>query len=139
MLNRVHYQAAVWISGAFKTSPTFETQSLAGLMPMHLHLRKLYIRSTTRAFTLDNKHPLVSDAQWLNPNVTGSHHKLTYDPNAKTIVKDIHTMAATHSIPLAHAEPFHVTRTPGNRISEVCSDQIVWDTPSKSDNDDIEP
>jgi len=34
-------KAALWILGAFHTSPTGGIKALAGLIPIHLHLKKL--------------------------------------------------------------------------------------------------
>src|SRR5690242_19843376 len=40
-LNTMQHRAALWITGAFRTSPTSGVESLAGLIPIQLHLCKL--------------------------------------------------------------------------------------------------
>ncbi|KAJ3570515.1 hypothetical protein NP233_g4356 [Leucocoprinus birnbaumii] len=40
-LTKMQRCAALWIIGAFRTSPTGGCKALAGLIPIHLHLRKL--------------------------------------------------------------------------------------------------
>ncbi|KXN83397.1 hypothetical protein AN958_01483 [Leucoagaricus sp. SymC.cos] len=40
-LNKMQRRAAIWITGAFRTSPLGDVEALAGLIPIHLHLRKL--------------------------------------------------------------------------------------------------
>jgi hypothetical protein len=40
-LTTMQQQAALWITGAFKTSPTGDVEALAGLIPIQLHLQKL--------------------------------------------------------------------------------------------------
>jgi len=40
-LTKIQRRAAIWILGAFKTSPTGAVESLAGLIPIHLQIRKL--------------------------------------------------------------------------------------------------
>jgi len=53
-------KAALWITGAFHTSPTGGTETLAGLIPVHLHLRKLADRANLRIATLSDTHPIRS-------------------------------------------------------------------------------
>ncbi|KAF5351095.1 hypothetical protein D9756_008474 [Leucocoprinus leucothites] len=53
-------RAALWITGAFHTSPSGGAESIAGLIPIHLHLRKLAIRSSYRVSTLPSNHVLRS-------------------------------------------------------------------------------
>ncbi|KAF4617968.1 hypothetical protein D9613_013028 [Agrocybe pediades] len=57
---KMQRKAALWIKGAFRTSPTGGVESLAGLIPIHLHLKKLAGRSNFRAATLSDTHPLRS-------------------------------------------------------------------------------
>jgi len=37
----MQHRAALWITGAFRTSPTEGIEAIAGLMPINLHLKKL--------------------------------------------------------------------------------------------------
>ena len=53
-------KAALWILGVFRTSPTRGIEALAGLIPIHLHLKKLVKRSCLRAATLPSQHALLS-------------------------------------------------------------------------------
>ena len=39
ILKQMQRKAALWITGAFCTSPTGGTEALAGLIPVHLHLQ----------------------------------------------------------------------------------------------------
>ena len=45
LLATMQRKAALWILGAFRTSPTGGIEALAGLIPIHLHLKKLVKRS----------------------------------------------------------------------------------------------
>jgi len=45
ILNKMQKQAVIWILGAFKTSPLFGVEAIAGLIPIKLHLQKLRGRS----------------------------------------------------------------------------------------------
>jgi len=45
ILNKMQRHAAIWILGAFKTSPSYSIEAIAGLIPIKLHLQKLGGRS----------------------------------------------------------------------------------------------
>ena len=52
LLAAMQHKAALWILGAFHTSPTSGIKVLAGLISIHLHLKKLVKQSCLRATTL---------------------------------------------------------------------------------------
>ena len=60
LLAAMQHKAALWILGAFCTSPTSGIEALAGLIPIHLHLKKLVKQSCLRAATLPFQHALMS-------------------------------------------------------------------------------
>ena len=60
LLATMQRKAALWILGAFRTSPTGRIEALAGLIPIHLHLKKLVKQSCLRAVTLPSQHALMS-------------------------------------------------------------------------------
>ena len=60
ILTQMQRKAALWITGAFHISPTGGTEALAGLIPVHLHLRKLADRANLRIATLSDTHPIRS-------------------------------------------------------------------------------
>ncbi|EKM73549.1 hypothetical protein AGABI1DRAFT_134536 [Agaricus bisporus var. burnettii JB137-S8] len=60
MLRLTHNQGARWITGAFRTSPMGAMTAVAGLMPLHLQLKKLFERSVIRINTLHPHHPVLS-------------------------------------------------------------------------------
>ena len=51
-------RAAIWILGAFKTSPSESIEALVGLIPIKLHLQKIVRRSLIRSFKLPTNHIL---------------------------------------------------------------------------------
>ncbi|CAA7264616.1 unnamed protein product [Cyclocybe aegerita] len=72
-LKRMQQKAALWITGAFCTSPTGGLQALAGLIPVHLMLKKLAMRAVYHVATLSDTHPLCSMIgkrllKWANPH-----------------------------------------------------------------------
>ena len=44
ILRKMQQRAALQITGAFCTSPTLRVETITGLVPIHLHLKKLYGR-----------------------------------------------------------------------------------------------
>jgi hypothetical protein len=58
LMNQMQRRAALWITGAFRTSPTMAIKAIAGLMPIHLHLSKLAQRSSVWLSTLHRTHAL---------------------------------------------------------------------------------
>ena len=44
ILRKMQQRAALWITGAFHTSLTLGVKTIAGLVSIHLHLKKLYGR-----------------------------------------------------------------------------------------------
>ena len=60
LLAAMQCKAALWILGIFCTSPTGEIEALAGLILIHLHLKKLVKRSCLRTATFPFQHALMS-------------------------------------------------------------------------------
>jgi len=76
VLNKMQRRAALWIIGAFKTSPSFGMETITGLMPIYLHLCKLSGRSQLRAHLLPNNHILKSLIE-PRPNISCLPHQLS--------------------------------------------------------------
>jgi len=60
LLATMQHKAALWILGAFHTSPSSRIEALAGLILIYLHLKKLVKWSYLRAATLPSQHALMS-------------------------------------------------------------------------------
>jgi len=58
ILKKMQRRAAIWILGAFKTSPLEGIEALAGLMPIRFHLQKIAKRSLIRSFKVPENHIL---------------------------------------------------------------------------------
>ena len=59
-LGKLQRRAALWITGAFRTSPSWGVEGIAGLIPIHLHLRKLVGRSYLRYSGIPSNHAISS-------------------------------------------------------------------------------
>ena len=58
ILGKMQRRAMIWILGAFKTSPSYSIEAIAGLIPIKLHLQKLGGRSQLQASKLSPSHLL---------------------------------------------------------------------------------
>jgi hypothetical protein len=55
-LRKMQRCTCLWITGAFKTSPMGAAETLAGVPPIHLHVKKLVEQSHVRTRTLQASH-----------------------------------------------------------------------------------
>ena len=60
VLWKMQQRAALWILGAFQTSPTTGIEAISSLIPIHLHLKKLYKRFLLRGSLLSPNHIISS-------------------------------------------------------------------------------
>ncbi|PPR03350.1 hypothetical protein CVT26_007797 [Gymnopilus dilepis] len=58
MLTSMQRKAGLWITGAFRTSPTSGVKALAGLLPIPHLLKRMADRAAARFVTLTKTHPL---------------------------------------------------------------------------------
>ena len=56
ILQKMQRKAALWIPGAFCISPTSGIKTISGLVPIHLHLRKLYSQFLLCELSLLSNH-----------------------------------------------------------------------------------
>ena len=56
ILGKMQRRAAIWILGAFRTSPTKGLKAIAGLIPIKFHLQKLASRSQLHSAALPENH-----------------------------------------------------------------------------------
>ena len=73
LLAAMQCKAALWILGAFRTSPTGGIEALADLIPIQLHLKKLVKRSCLQTATLPSQYVLISLLSARNSKGTHPH------------------------------------------------------------------
>ena len=56
ILRKLQQRAVLWISGAFCVSPSGGIEAILGLIPIHLHIKKLYNCFYSRGFSLPHNH-----------------------------------------------------------------------------------
>ena len=122
-LRTMQARACRWITGAFRISPSGVVETLAGIPPIHLHIRKLVERSHVRLRTLARSH----SAQLL---VWGDHpmSMANLSPREKTHIRSPVTEAwANQDLCTDDGIPFNEFATPGDRIIDRHPDCIVYD------------
>ena len=60
ILRKMQWRATLWISGPFQTSPTLGVETIVGLLPIHLHLKKLFERFLLWLSSLPSNHIIHS-------------------------------------------------------------------------------
>jgi len=117
-------RAAIWILGAFKTSSTGAVESLAGLIPIHLQIRKLVYRNYVRMHTLADTHIMrrVAADENQTDNVVYLPSKLS--KKAKSPLID---MWRHEKLVLVDVFPFNEFNAPGNRLLDRFPDRVIYD------------
>ncbi|KAJ3570512.1 hypothetical protein NP233_g4352 [Leucocoprinus birnbaumii] len=126
-LTKMQCRAALWIIGTFRTSPMGGCEALAGLIPVHLHLRKLALHATYRVITLSRTHPIQS---LLGQHDTpGAHMHRWHINNLGTkafLVTKSTVVDVAGKLPCL-TEAFDADSNkacPGNQIMDIFSDRI---------------
>ncbi|CAA7268140.1 unnamed protein product [Cyclocybe aegerita] len=129
-LKRMQRKAALWITGAFRTSPTGGLEALAGLIPVHLMLKKLATRAVYRVATLADTHPLRSmmGKGLLKQAAPHARSAALMTPAMRGKVKstvmevDERVHALTESF-----KPFALEARPGDRLLDRYADRLRFD------------
>jgi len=118
-LKKMQRRAAIWITGAFRTSPTAGIKAIAGLIPIHLHLQKLYGCVLLWAHSLLQNHIINSLLEPRNPN-SQEPHWLSLDnlmPKQWSSIKGpIVDMDNKFNKVFPSFSPFNHEFSPGNRL-----------------------
>ena len=129
LLAAMQRKATLWILGVFCTSPTSGIEALVGLIPIHLHLRKLVKQSCLRAATLPSQHALMS-------LLSAKHFKGT-PPHPQSLALLNNTQCACLKGLLLDTEasllnliecfdPLYAEATPGCRLLDSFPDRVFF-------------
>ena len=134
ILNKMQRRAAIWILGAFKTSPLEGIEALAGLMPIRFHLQKVSKRSLIRPFKLPPNHilknllnddpPSVKSSNTHNIGSLTNHQKLLF----KGHLKDAHSKSLGIFPSFSPIDPEFSS---GNRIIDTFSNRFSFNLVNK--------
>ena len=64
---------AIWIIDAFHTLSTEDIEAIMGLIPIYLHLKKLYNKFFLRGFSLPSDHIIKLFITHNNPQILNSY------------------------------------------------------------------
>ncbi|CAA7268150.1 unnamed protein product [Cyclocybe aegerita] len=129
-LKQMQRKAALWIMGAFRTSLTGGREALAGLIPIHLMLKKLATCTVYHVATLSDTHPLHSmmgerllkqaepharSAALMTPAMRGKVKSTVMEVDER-----VHTLTESF-------EPFAPKARPGDWLLDRFADQLHFD------------
>ena len=123
-------KAALWITGAFRTSPTGGVEAIAGLQPIHLHLRKLAERANYRIATLSDTHPIRSlldegnrKGASLHPLAIGLMSDALRQKTRGTVMEILQRLPELTEV----FEPCAPEARPGQRLLDFYRDRVLFD------------
>ena len=129
ILDKMQRRAAIWILGAFKTSPSEGIGAIAGIIPIKFHLQKLTRRSQIHPFKLPTNHILreLMDYSPVSSNKLNSHTVGSLTNHQKNIAKGylIDSCNKAYGIFLSFF-PLNQEFFPGSRIINNFSDRFSF-------------
>ncbi|PPQ93397.1 hypothetical protein CVT25_004113, partial [Psilocybe cyanescens] len=127
-LSTMQCSAALWITGAFRTSPTGGVEALAGLPPINLLLRRLSERANYRFATLTLTHPVREFLSRFNCSTIVPHPSLSIQTMSEPeIFRTSGTLFESDTNVLALTEtllPMNPFSRPGVRLMDRFADQV---------------
>ena len=129
ILWKMQQRAALWISGAFHISPIPGIEAMSGLVPIHLHLRKLYSQFLLHESSLLSNH-IVSNILSSNKMQERSCHISSID--YLTAKQRIWLKSPLINVDNKHNEFFpsfsffNKEFEPGNRLIDLFSDHFSF-------------
>ena len=139
-LKRMQRKAALWITGAFWTSPSDSIEAIADLIPITLHIRKLNGRHHLRYGSILSTHAINS---LLDSQHTKNHppHKTTTSKltdkqrfNLKSPIKDVNE----HLNSIRECfNPLFPLSSPGSRVVDYFPSRFSFHSSSSLSNEDL--
>ena len=136
-LKKIQWRVALWITSAFCTSPSEDIEAIAGLIPIHLHLKKLNGWYHLRYATILPSHAINSLLD-KHQNRNQNQHKFSLanltskqKSKLKSPIKDISKRLNEIK---DEFDPFHVIFHPGLWLVDHFSDRIVFYSPESSED-----
>ena len=138
ILEKMQRRAAIWILGAFRTSPIKELKAIAGLIPIKLYLYKLASRSYLYSAALLENH-LIKTFINNSPNTyikSFPHSTNTLTDRQKNSVKGhlIDSYNKLHGV-FPSFSPLDPELNLGSRIIDIFQDWFSFNLASKTKND----
>ena len=129
-------RAAIWILGAFKTSPLEGIEALVGLIPIKFHLQKITRRSLIHSFKLPTNHILKNLENDDPPQmkVISSHNIGSLSNHQRTLTKGhiINSNIKSHGI-FPSFSPLDPEFSPGHQIVDIFSNRFTFNLVNKKE------
>ena len=139
-LNKMQGRAAIWILGAFKTSPTDGVEALVGLIPIKSYVQKLGERSQLCAISLPPNHIICSlmDSPFSSHNYQHLSSLSFFTDHQKTKIKGYLADANNRSYGVFSSfSSLHPELSPGLRVIDTFSNCFSFNSNNKGKNDKI--
>jgi len=128
-LGKMQRRAAIWMLGAFKTSPQEGIEVIADLIPIKLHLKKLRGRAQLHALALPTNHIICSliDSSFGSSNILHPSSLSNFTGHQRKKIKGhlVDTNNRSHGLFPAFS-PTYSELTPGSRIIDTFSDRFSF-------------
>jgi len=138
ILNKLQRRAAIWIMGAFKTSPSEGIEAIARIIPIRFHLQKIARRSQIRPFKLPTNHILreLIDDLPLSSNNPNPYTVGSLTNCQKNIAKDhlIDSYNKAYGI-FPSFSPLNPEFFPSSRITDNFSDRFSFNLVNKKEQE----
>ena len=137
ILGKLQRRAALWILGAFKTSPSYGIEAITGLIPICLHLQKLSGRFQLRGHTIPANH-IIRSLLDNSSNCPSSPHVLSLN----TLSKRQCGLLKSHVVDIDNRfnevfpafDPLNPELQPGNRVTDTFSNCFSFHSFSRSND-----
>jgi len=128
-------RAAIWILGAFKTSPSEGIEAITGIIPIKYHIQKIAKRFQLYLFKLPNNHILRNLLDNSTPwsNSTNSHTIGSLTNRQRLITKGYLIDSNIKSYGIFPAfSPLNPEFSPGHRIIDNFSNRFSFNLVNKN-------
>ena len=140
ILGKMQRRAAIWIVGAFKTSPTEGIEAIAGIIPIKFHLQKLIRRSQIQPLVLPTNHLIRSFIDDLsNSSKKSMPHSINTLTNRQRNIAKGHLIDSNNKVYgiFPSFSPLHPELAPGSCIIDNFSACFSFNLANKKEKDKI--
>ena len=129
ILRKLQQRAVLWISGAFYISSSGGIEAISGLIPIYLHIKKLYNHFHSRGFSLPHNHIIKSI---LSSNGFSEHNPHSLSLNTLTSKQRLHLSSSLINMDnkknefLPFFDPFNQEFSPGNHLIDSFSNRFSF-------------
>ena len=125
----MQWRATLWITEAFQMSPTWGIKAITGLIPIYLHLDKIYSYQQLKMVSLPSNHVVKALLYCHHSNASNLHclslEKLSSKKKFKVKSSMINTNNCLNEI-LSSFNSLHKEPTPGFQLVDIFSNYFSF-------------